>query len=152
MSRAAGERAKIHRRAGEGRVYVDLLRALNPFLIAVITQTPRSLDAPIMSTSFSPTPAELALVNQIFAQGDPQKLGVLTGEVAVRIFGGAKLPPATLGEVWNIADEDNKGWLSKKGVAVAVRLMGWAQKGEKVTKALLNKRECCAVIARVPAR
>ena len=105
-----------------------------------------------MYTSFSPTPAELALVNQIFAQGDPQKLGVLTGEVAVRIFGGAKLPPATLGEVWNIADEDNKGWLSKKGVAVAVRLMGWAQKGEKVTKALLNKRECCAVIARVPAR
>ncbi|KAL1746995.1 hypothetical protein HDZ31DRAFT_32999 [Schizophyllum fasciatum] len=92
-----------------------------------------------MSTSFSPTPAELALVNQIFAQGDPQKLGVLTGEVAVRIFGGAKLPPAVLGEVWNIADEDNKGWLSKKGVAVAVRLMGWAQKGEKVTSALLNK-------------
>ena len=76
-----------------------------------------------MSTSFSPTPAELALVNQIFAQGDPQKLGVLTGEVAVRIFGGAKLPPATLGEVWNIADEDNKGWLSKKGVAVAEKIM-----------------------------
>ncbi|KAL1730302.1 hypothetical protein EV714DRAFT_211293 [Schizophyllum commune] len=104
-----------------------------------------------MSTSFSPTPAELALVNQIFAQGDPQKLGVLTGEVAVRIFGGAKLPPATLGEVWNIADEDNKGWLSKKGVAVAVRLMGWAQKGEKVTKALLNKPGPLPVIEGVSA-
>ena len=129
-----------------------MFRALNRILIAVISQTLRSLDAPTMSTSFSPTPAELALVNQIFAQGDPQKLGVLTGEVAVRIFGGAKLPPATLGEVWNIADEDNKGWLSKKGVAVAVRLMAWAQKGENVTKALLNKRKCCAAIARVPAR
>lgn len=92
-----------------------------------------------MSSVFSPTPGERALVAQIFAQADPQKLGVITGEVAVRVFGGAKLQPSVLGEVWSIADEDNKGWLSNKGVAVAVRLMGWAQKGEKVTPALLNK-------------
>ncbi|TRM59402.1 hypothetical protein BD626DRAFT_550246 [Schizophyllum amplum] len=104
-----------------------------------------------MSTSFSPSPAELALVNQIFAQGDPQKLGVLTGDVAVRIFGGAKLQPATLGEIWNLSDEDNKGWLSKKGVAVAVRLMGWAQKGEKVSKALLSKPGPLPVIDGVSA-
>lgn len=89
---------------------------------------------------FSPTPAETALVNQIFAQSDPQKLGVITGDVAVRVFGGAKLPPTVLGEIWNIADEDNKGWLSKKGVSVAVRLIGLAQKGEKITPASVNKR------------
>lgn len=94
-----------------------------------------------MSTNFSPTPAELSIVNQIFTQADPQKLGVLTGEVAVKVFGGAKLPPTTLGEIWNISDEDNKGWLPKKGVAIAVRLIGWAQKGEKVTQALTNKRK-----------
>lgn len=94
-----------------------------------------------MASSFSPSPAELSLVNAIFAQADPQKLGVITGDVAVRIFGGAKLSPTVLGEIWSIADEDNKGWLPKKGVAVAVRLMGWAQKGEKVTPALVNKRE-----------
>lgn len=94
----------------------------------------------IMSTNFSPTPAELTLVSQIFAQADPQKLGVLTGDVAVRVFSGAKLPPASLGEIWNIADSDNNGWLSKKGVAMAVRLIGWAQKGEAITAALLNKR------------
>ena len=93
-----------------------------------------------MSTNFSPTPAELTLVSQIFAQADPQKLGVLTGDVAVRVFGGAKLPPTTLGEIWNLSDEDNKGWLPKKGVAIAVRLIGWAQKGEKITQALANKR------------
>ena len=98
-----------------------------------------------MSTSFSPSPAELALVSQIFAQSDPQKLGVITGEVAVRVFGGAKLAPTVLGEIWSIADEDNKGWLPKKGVAIAVRLMGWAQKGEKVTQALVNKREFLTV-------
>ncbi|KAF8964114.1 hypothetical protein BDZ97DRAFT_2058743 [Flammula alnicola] len=92
-----------------------------------------------MSTNFSPTPAELTVVATIFAQADPQKLGVLTGDVAVRVFGGAKLPPTTLGEIWNISDEDNKGWLPKKGVAIAVRLIGWAQKGEKITQALANK-------------
>lgn len=95
-----------------------------------------------MSTKFSPTPVELALVSQIFAQGDPQKLGILTGDVAVKIFGGAKLPPTLLGEIWSIADEDNNGWLPKKGVAIAIRLMGWAQKGEKISQELVYKRKC----------
>jgi epidermal growth factor receptor substrate 15 len=95
-----------------------------------------------MPDTFSPSQAELALVSQIFVQADPQKLGIITGDVAVRVFGGAKLPPTVLGEIWSIADEDNNGWLSKKGVAIAVRLMGWAQKGEKVTQALVNRCEC----------
>ncbi|KAJ7756806.1 hypothetical protein DFH07DRAFT_958946 [Mycena maculata] len=89
--------------------------------------------------SFSPNTQELALTAQIFAHADPQKLGALTGEVAVRVFGGANLPPTVLGEIWQIADESNNGWLSQKGVAMAVRLMGHAQKGEKVSTALLNK-------------
>lgn len=92
-----------------------------------------------MSSNFTPTPAELALVNQIFTHADPQKTGLVTGDVAVRIFRGAKLAPTVLGEIWNIADEENKGFLTRKGVAVAVRLMGWAQKGEKVSQALLSK-------------
>ncbi|KDQ60579.1 hypothetical protein JAAARDRAFT_67021 [Jaapia argillacea MUCL 33604] len=92
-----------------------------------------------MSSSFSPTPAELALVQKIFALPEAQKLGALTGDVAVQIFGGSKLPPTTLGEIWALADSDNNGWLSKKGAAVAVRLMGWAQKGEKVREELINK-------------
>ncbi|KAF7359411.1 hypothetical protein MSAN_01283700 [Mycena sanguinolenta] len=92
-----------------------------------------------MAASFSPTPAELALTQQIFAHGDPKKLGALTGDVAVRIFGGANLSPTVLGEIWQIADESNNGWLSQKGVAIAVRLMGHAQKGEKITAALLSK-------------
>jgi epidermal growth factor receptor substrate 15 len=102
----------------------------------------------IMSTVFSPTPAELNLVSQIFAQHDPQKLGILTGDVAVRVFGGAKLLPTTLGEIWNIADEDNNGWLPKKGVAIAVRLIGWGQKGEKITQALVNKRAFLTTLQR----
>jgi epidermal growth factor receptor substrate 15 len=93
-----------------------------------------------MSRDFTPTHAEIALTNAIFAQADPQKVGILTGEVAVRLFGGAKLTPIVLGEIWSIADEENNGWLSKKGVAVALRLMGHAQKGERISKSLLSKR------------
>ncbi|KAJ3921416.1 hypothetical protein F5877DRAFT_36020 [Lentinula edodes] len=98
------------------------------------------------SSSFSPTQAELSLVNQIFNQHDTQKLGILTGDVAVRVFGGAKLQPATLGEIWSISDEENNGWLSKKGVAIALRLIGWAQKGEKVSTDLISKPGPLAVI------
>ncbi|PFH46118.1 hypothetical protein AMATHDRAFT_70603 [Amanita thiersii Skay4041] len=100
-----------------------------------------------MSTvNFSPTPAEAALVNQIFNLFDTQKLGVLTGDVAIRAFAGAKLAPTVLGEIWNLADMDNKGWLSRKGVSIAIRLMGWAQKGEKVSKELINRPVAVPVI------
>lgn len=78
-------------------------------------------------------------MNQIFTQADTQKIGILTGDVAVKVFQGAKLTPTVLGEIWNIADEDNNGFLTKKGVSIAVRLMGHAQKGQKVDKSLVNK-------------
>ncbi|KAJ7584110.1 hypothetical protein C8J56DRAFT_197863 [Mycena floridula] len=38
-----------------------------------------------------------------------------------------------------LADEENNGWLSRKGVAIALRLMGWAQRGEPITAALIAK-------------
>lgn len=94
-----------------------------------------------MSTNFTATPAELSLVSQIFAQADKQKLGILSGDVAVKVFGGAKLPGSVLGEIWSIADEENNGWLSKTGAAKALRLIAHAQKGEKVSTTLLSKRQ-----------
>ncbi|KIM88114.1 hypothetical protein PILCRDRAFT_248113 [Piloderma croceum F 1598] len=90
-------------------------------------------------TSFTPSSAELGLVTQIIAKADSQKLGLLTGDAALKVFEGTKLPPTILREIWSIADEGNNGWLAHKEVAIAVRLMGWAQKGEVVTKALINK-------------
>jgi epidermal growth factor receptor substrate 15 len=96
--------------------------------------------------SFTPSSAELALVTQIIAKADSQKSDVLTGDAALKVFRGAKLPPPVLREIWSIADEGNNGWLSHKGVAIAVRLMGWAQKGETVTKTLINKRECICIL------
>jgi epidermal growth factor receptor substrate 15 len=93
-----------------------------------------------MSSSFSPTPGELALTNAIFAKADTQKLGILTGDVAVEAFSGSKLAPTVLGEIWGMSDKENQGFLTRKQVAVAVRLMGWAQKGEPVSEALIDRR------------
>jgi len=95
-----------------------------------------------MATPFSPTQGELALVNQIFNKHDPQKFGIITSDVAVRIFGSANLSANVLGQIWAIADADNQGFLTRKGVSVAVRLMGWAQKGETLSADFVNKREC----------
>lgn len=91
-------------------------------------------------SSFNPTPAELALVNQVFAIADPSKLGIITGDAAVKAFAGAKLPPTVLGEIWALADSENNGFLTKKGTALALRLIGHAQKGEKVQEALAQRR------------
>ena len=89
---------------------------------------------------FTPSAAEVALVNQIFSQVDSQKLGVITGDAAVKVFGGAKLSPTVLAEIWNIADDENNGVLTRKGVAVAVRLLGHAQRGELISEDLVNQR------------
>ncbi|KAI0057121.1 hypothetical protein BV25DRAFT_1863870, partial [Artomyces pyxidatus] len=99
-----------------------------------------------MASNISLNAGEVSLVNQIFAKNDPQKFGVITGDLAVSIFSGAKLPSATLGEIWSIADSENQGFLTRNGVAVAVRLIGWAQKGDKVSEALVEKPGPIAVI------
>ncbi|TDL27224.1 hypothetical protein BD410DRAFT_739994 [Rickenella mellea] len=90
-------------------------------------------------SSFTPTTAELALVSQVFAAADTQKLGIITGDAAVKIFAGAKLSPTVLGEVWAIADKENNGFLTRKGVAIALRLIGHAQNGQPVRESFLDK-------------
>jgi epidermal growth factor receptor substrate 15 len=86
------------------------------------------------------SPAELALVQQLFNQADPNKLGIITGDNALQVFSKTNLPSSTLGEIWALADKDNNGFLTKKDTALALRLIGHAQKGEPVTEELTNKR------------
>lgn len=96
--------------------------------------------------SFAPTPPEQQLIQALFNAADPQKVGIINGENAVKILGGAKLPPAVLGEIWAIADSDNNGFLTRKGAGIVLRLIGWAQKGEPVKEELLGKGEGVIVI------
>ena len=94
-----------------------------------------------MSSLFSPTPAELTLVSQVFFKADPQNQGFISTDVAVRLCSGAKISPVVIGEIFHISDETKTGKLSRKDIAVAVRLIGWAQKGEKITRSLLTTRK-----------
>jgi len=91
-----------------------------------------------MSSSFSASKAELVLVSQILARARSQLSCVVTGDAAVEIFGNAGLSPDILSTIWNLADEEKTGNLTSKGVAIAVRLIGWAQRGAEVTPDLIN--------------
>lgn len=94
-----------------------------------------------MSSEFAPSQAEVALTNKIFEKCDPTKLGIITSDAAVGLFNATKLSAGVLGKVWSIADKDNNGFLTRKGVSIALRLMGHAQRGEEVSEALISKRK-----------
>lgn len=92
-----------------------------------------------MSSEFTPSQAEAALTARIFEKVDTNKLGVITSDAAVNVFSGSKLSFGVLGEIWSLADKENNGFLTRKGVAIALRLMGHAQRGERVSESLLSK-------------
>ena len=92
-----------------------------------------------MSSSFVASEAELAIVSKIFVRAGSKLSGVVTGDAAVEIFATkVGLPPDVLSRIWSLADEGSTGNLTRKGVAIAVRLIGWAQKGAEVTPDLVN--------------
>ncbi|KAK7061435.1 hypothetical protein R3P38DRAFT_2829491 [Favolaschia claudopus] len=91
------------------------------------------------SPTFTPSAEEQALVSQLFARGEPHKLGVLTGEFALDLFSGTDLSAQVLSEIWAISDKHGRGSLSPAQTAIALRLIGWAQVGVKATPDLLEK-------------
>ena len=90
--------------------------------------------------TFVPTQAEFNLVSQILAVTDSSKRGLVTGDAAVKVFSGANLSPNVLAEIWAIADNENKGFLTRNGLSAAVRLISHAQKGDVINPTLLDKR------------
>ncbi|KAH7117959.1 hypothetical protein B0J11DRAFT_537129 [Dendryphion nanum] len=75
------------------------------------------------------TPDEKRTFQYLFQQADTEKLGVVTGEVAVKFFERTKLAPAVLGEIWQIADTENRGLLTSSGFCQVLRLIGHYQAG-----------------------
>ncbi|QRV89588.1 calcium binding protein [Ceratobasidium sp. AG-Ba] len=86
--------------------------------------------------SFSASAQEQQLIKAVFAKADTSDLGVVTGDEAVKVFAGSGLPPTVLGEIWQLSDTDNNGFLTENGLGIALRLIGWAQAGEKPKKEL----------------
>lgn len=78
----------------------------------------------------------------LFDLADTDQLGVLTGDKAVGFLSKSNLPIETLGEVWQISDNENTGFLTPHGFSLACRLIGHAQQGEVVSEELTRKRTC----------
>lgn len=94
-------------------------------------------------TSFQPTSAESAIVDQIFDMADTRNTGSISSHAAVKVFSGARVSPATLADIWRIANVEESDQLSKQVVGVAVRLIGHAQKNKskKVNEDWVKSRE-----------
>lgn len=83
------------------------------------------MNSPVLNLS----PDEKRVYSQLFQQADTDRLGVVTGEVAVKFFEKTKLAPNVLGEIWQIADQENRGLLTKAGFCMALRLIAHYQAG-----------------------
>jgi epidermal growth factor receptor substrate 15 len=73
------------------------------------------------------TSEEKQLFGRLFKQADTKGDGIVTGEVAVSLFPKAKLSENTLGEIWAMADIENRGFLLQEDFAKAMRLIGHFQ-------------------------
>ncbi|KAJ7638504.1 hypothetical protein FB45DRAFT_1054785 [Roridomyces roridus] len=96
---------------------------------------------------FTPSAEETALVDLIFAEGEPHRLGILPGDVALGIFNKTNLRVEDLAEIWAFADSQSNGCLTPAETATALRLIGWAQVGVKPAAELLAKS---GPLARIP--
>ncbi|KAK4121844.1 hypothetical protein N657DRAFT_635320 [Parathielavia appendiculata] len=82
------------------------------------------------------TPEEKRVYGQLFRHADTDNVGVVTGEVAVKFFEKTRLDSRILGEIWQIADKENRGFLTPAGFGIVLRLIGHAQAGREPTPEL----------------
>ncbi|KAL9620296.1 MAG: hypothetical protein Q9160_005195 [Pyrenula sp. 1 TL-2023] len=76
------------------------------------------------------SPEEKRYYGQLFRAADPDGFGAVSGDVAVKFFEKTKLHADTLGQIWQIADAENRGFLTPAGFGVVLRLIGHAQAGQ----------------------
>ncbi|EPE07640.1 uba ts-n domain-containing protein [Ophiostoma piceae UAMH 11346] len=86
--------------------------------------------------SLNLSPEERHVYGQLFRQADPDNVGIVMGEAAVKFFEKTRLNARLLGEVWQIADRENRGFLTPAGFSVALRLIGHAQANKEPTATL----------------
>ncbi|KAL2759528.1 hypothetical protein ACRALDRAFT_2038384 [Sodiomyces alcalophilus JCM 7366] len=86
---------------------------------------------PAAAFNLNLNPEEKRVYGQLFRQADSDNVGVVTGEVAVKFFEKTRLDSKTLGEIWQIADNENRGFLTPAGFSAVLRLIGHAQAGRE---------------------
>ncbi|KAJ2806617.1 hypothetical protein H4R20_001623 [Coemansia guatemalensis] len=74
-----------------------------------------------------PTSREQGAYAYLLSLVDPQKEGIIRGQAAVPFFQKSRLPDATLGGIWQLADTDSKGHLTSHEFSIAMKLISLAQ-------------------------
>ncbi|KXN84397.1 hypothetical protein AN958_12656 [Leucoagaricus sp. SymC.cos] len=95
---------------------------------------------------FMPTQGELSVVAAIleYARSQFGSSSSLDGvpqidsNNAVEILQRSGLSTEDLANIWSLSDEDGDGNLSERELAIAVRLIGWAQSGKPVNRSFVN--------------
>ncbi|CAG8378853.1 unnamed protein product [Penicillium salamii] len=90
-----------------------------------------SLSAQVTGGDWLVTPPEKAQYDAIFETVDTAKLGLITGDQAVSFFMKAQLPEETLAQIWDLADIDADGQLSRDEFAVAMYLVRLQRSGKE---------------------
>ncbi|KAM9887371.1 hypothetical protein OXX79_013691, partial [Metschnikowia pulcherrima] len=76
------------------------------------------------------TQEERELYSRLFKALDPESSGIVTGDKARATFEKSGLPANILGEIWQLADSKNLGFLTQFGFCHAMRLIGYTQAGQ----------------------
>ena len=101
------------------------------------TQSPvsRKFGSPLSAQStggdWLVTLQEKAQFDSIFATVDTSRAGLLSGEKAVEFFMQAQLPEETLAQIWDLADIDADGQLTRDEFAVAMHLVRQVRSGRE---------------------
>ncbi|KAK5101412.1 hypothetical protein LTS08_005019 [Lithohypha guttulata] len=82
---------------------------------------------------------EKRLYTTLLKEADPDGFGAVSGDVAVKFFERTKLPPEILGQIWQIADTENRGFLTPAGFGVVLRLIAHAQAGRQPSMAVASQ-------------
>lgn len=82
------------------------------------------------------TPEEKSLYSRLFKSLDTNGTHVISGDKARSTFEKSGLLPSVLGEIWQIADQNNLGILTQFGFCQAMRLIGYAQSGKHPSASL----------------
>lgn len=90
-----------------------------------------SISAQVTGGDWLITPQEKVQFDSIFETVDTAKLGLITGDQAVSFFMKAQLPEETLAQIWDLADIDADGQLSRDEFAVAMYLVRMQRSGKE---------------------
>jgi epidermal growth factor receptor substrate 15 len=95
--------------------------------------------SPAPSSLLNLTPEEVYIYQQLFTYADETKKGLISGQQAVQFFAKSKLPSPVLGEIWQIADNQDEGRLNKDQFYVALKLIALAQSGKQTSLVMLGQ-------------